>query len=61
MNMHSEMNLKLNANLLLGLAKVAKLLDVSKRAVHRLIAARELPQPIKIGRLSKLTMGEVEG
>ena len=54
------MNTALDVKQLLGLDKVAKLLDVSKREVHRLIAAHDLPQPIKIGRLSKLTAGEVD-
>ena len=44
---------------LLGLDKVAILLDVSKREVQRLIASHQLPQPLKIGRLSKLPALEV--
>lgn len=47
--------------LLYGLKSVAALLGVSKRNVQRLIAARELPQPLKIGKLSKLSRGDVEG
>jgi excisionase family DNA binding protein len=58
--MDSDIETVLNAKRLLGLDKVAKLLDVSKREVQRLIAANELPAPIKIGRLSKLTLGDVE-
>jgi excisionase family DNA binding protein len=58
--MGEELNTVVNLKQLLGLDKVAKLLDVSKREVQRLIAAHELPKPIKIGRLSKLTAGEVE-
>ena len=58
--MSIESNPIADANQLLGLDKVAKLLDVSKRYVQRLIAAHELPQPIKIGKLSKLTRGDVE-
>ncbi len=44
---------------LVSLDGVAAMLDVSKREVYRLIAAGELPQPVKIGRLSKLPVGEV--
>jgi excisionase family DNA binding protein len=58
--MSEELNTAVNLKQLLGLDKVAKLLDVSKREVQRLIATQELPKPIKIGRLSKLTVGEVE-
>ena len=58
--MSEELNTAVNLKQLLGLDKVATWLDVSKREVQRLIAAHELPQPIKIGRLSKLTVGEVE-
>ena len=54
------MNIALDVKQLLGLDLVAKYLDVSKRAVQRLITAHELPKPIKIGRLSKLTVGDVE-
>ena len=53
------MNGVVDAKQLLGLDKVAKLLDVSKRKVQRLIAAKELPAPLKIGRLSKLSFGDV--
>ena len=59
--MNMEMNTIVDVKQLLGLDKVANLLDVSKREVQRLIAAHELPQPIKIGRLSKLTVGDVDG
>ena len=55
-----ELNAAVNLKQLLGLDKVAKLLDVSKREVQRLIAAHELPKPIKIGRLSKLLRGDVD-
>ena len=58
--MNVEINTVVDLKQLLGLDKVANFLDVSKRQVQRLIAAHELPQPIKIGRLSKLTAGEVE-
>lgn len=44
---------------LISLDKVAELLDISEREVYRLIAAGELPRPVKIGRLSKLPLGEV--
>ena len=58
--MNVEINTVVDLKQLLGLDKVAKVLDVSKREVQRLIATHELPKPIKIGRLSKLTVGEVE-
>lgn len=60
MDMAEQANISLDLKRLVGLDKVAKLLDVSKREVHRLIATHELPKPMKIGRLSKLTVGEVE-
>jgi excisionase family DNA binding protein len=44
---------------LINLEKVAEMLDISEREVYRLIAAGELPRPVKIGRLSKLPIGEV--
>jgi excisionase family DNA binding protein len=44
---------------LINMEKVAELLDISEREVYRLIAAGELPKPVKIGRLSKLPLGEV--
>jgi excisionase family DNA binding protein len=46
---------------LIGLDKVAVLLDVSIREVYRMIATGELPRPVKIGRLSKLPFGDVLG
>ncbi|MGB8369475.1 MAG: helix-turn-helix transcriptional regulator [Limisphaerales bacterium] len=58
--MNTEINTFVDAKQLLGLDKVALLLDISKRKVQRLIAAHELPKPIKIGRLSKLTAGDVD-
>ncbi len=44
---------------LLGLNRVAQMLDISEREVYRLIAAGELPKPVKIGRLSKLPVSDV--
>lgn len=44
---------------LMGLGKVAEVLDVSEREVYRLIASGELPKPVKIGRLSKLLFSDV--
>ena len=44
---------------LLGLSRVAQMLDISEREVYRLIAAGLLPKPLKIGRLSKLPLGDV--
>jgi excisionase family DNA binding protein len=58
--MSEEFDTAINLKQLLGLDKVAKLLDVSKREVQRLIAKHELPKPIKIGKLSKLTAGDVD-
>jgi excisionase family DNA binding protein len=58
--MSEESHITVNLKQLLGLDKVASLLDMSKREVQRLVAAHELPQPIKIGRLSKLTAGDVD-
>ncbi len=44
---------------LMGLQAVAGALSVSRREVYRLIARGELPQPVKIGRSSKLPESEV--
>ena len=44
---------------LIGLEKVALLLDTSLRTVQRLVAAGELPPPILIGRSPKLEIQEV--
>jgi predicted DNA-binding transcriptional regulator AlpA len=57
--MSEEINAALNLKQLLGLDKVAIMLDISLREVQRRIAARDLPQPVKIGRLSKLPLEEV--
>ncbi len=59
MNMGDELNISLDLKRLVGLEKVAMILDISLREVQRRIAAKELPQPVKIGRLSKLPVEEV--
>ena len=53
------MNTVFDLKQLLGLDKVAAMLDISLREVQRRIAAKDLPQPVKIGRLSKLPLEEV--
>jgi predicted DNA-binding transcriptional regulator AlpA len=57
--MNAEMNTVFDLKQLLGLDKVAAMLDISLREVQRRIAAKDLPQPVKIGRLSKLPLEEV--
>jgi len=57
--MNTEMNAVVDAKQLLGLDKVAEILDISLREVYRLIACGELPKPVKIGRLSKLPSSDV--
>ena len=57
--MGNELNISLDLKRLVGLDKVAMMLDISLREVQRRIAAKELPQPVKIGRLSKLPVEEV--
>lgn len=57
--MGDELNISLDLKRLVGLDKVAMMLDISLREVQRRIAAKELPQPVKIGRLSKLPVEEV--
>ena len=44
---------------LIGLDKVAEMLDVSRKTVERKISAGELPRQIKIGKLSKMKVGDV--
>lgn len=44
---------------LIGLRKAAQWLDTSLRTVQRLVAAGELPQPIRIGKSSKLEIHDV--
>ena len=53
------MNISIDLKRLIGLDKVAAMLDISLREVQRRIAAGELPRPVKIGRLSKLPLEEV--
>lgn len=52
-------NIGLDLKGLVGLDQVAQILDISQREVQRRIAAKELPEPVKIGRLSKLPVAEV--
>ena len=47
------------ASALIGLEKVARMLDTSLRTVQRLIAAGELPRPIKVGKLARLQVQDV--
>lgn len=44
---------------LIGLRKVAAILDTSVRTVQRKIAAGELPNVIRIGKLAKLQIADV--
>ncbi len=57
--MTREMNTNVELEKLVGFDKVAEMLDISEREVYRLIAAGELPKPVKIGRLSKLPVSDV--
>lgn len=57
--MDEEINITLDLKRLIGLDKVAAMLDISLREVQRRIAAKDLPSPVKIGRLSKLPLEEV--
>lgn len=44
---------------LIALGKVAEILGVNKRTVYRLIAKRELPQPLKVGHSVRLSVSDV--
>jgi len=57
--MNEQTNIIIDLKRLVGLDKVAAMLDISLREVQRRIAASELPPPVKIGRLSKLPVEEV--
>jgi excisionase family DNA binding protein len=46
---------------LLALPTVARQLAVSTRTIRRLIAAGELPQPVKVGRVSRWFTTDVSG
>ena len=61
MAMGEQATISLDLKRLVGLDKVAAMLDISVREVQRRIAANDLPQPVKIGRLSKLPMEEILG
>lgn len=45
---------------LLSLEEVGRMLAASKRTVHRLIASGDLPRPLRMGKLSRLTIEDVE-
>jgi prophage regulatory protein len=45
---------------LLSLKEVADLLGLSVRAVYRLIDAGELPQPLKVGRSSRIRASDYQ-
>ena len=45
---------------LVSLEEVGRMLAASKRTVHRLIASGELPRPLRMGKLSRLTVEDVE-
>jgi excisionase family DNA binding protein len=59
MDMAEQANISIDLKRLVGLDKVAAMLDISLREVQRKIASGELPRPVKIGRLSKLPLEEV--
>lgn len=44
---------------LVSVEAAAARLDVSRRRLYRLIARRELPQPLKVGRCSKLCASDL--
>lgn len=50
-----------SASRLVGLPAVAERLAVSTRTIHRLIAAGELPPPVKVGRASRWFLSDVLG
>lgn len=45
---------------LFTITEAAIYVNVSKRTIHRLIASGELPQPIKIGRSSRIHREDVD-
>lgn len=51
--------MSVEADRLLDLEAVGALLSVSRREVYRLMSRGVLPQPVKIGRSSKLPESEV--
>ena len=58
MNSKNEQNETMPERLI-GLDKVAETLGVNKRTVYRLIAKRELPQPLKVGHSVRLSVSDV--
>lgn len=59
MNETDNCGATLDASALIGLKKVARMLDTSVRTVQRLIARGDLPQVIRIGKLAKLQVRDV--
>jgi len=51
---------KLQPMQLITLKLAAELLAVSKRKLYRLIAAKEFPQPIKVGAASRVRVSDIE-
>ena len=49
----------IDASLLLTVQQVAKLLQVSPRSVWRLRSAGEIPEPVKIGGMSRWPRSEI--
>ena len=45
---------------LMSLSIAAKRLDISLRSLYRLIARREIPPPVKVGRSSKLCQSDLD-
>ena len=45
---------------LVSLEEAGRMLAASKRTIHRLIASGELPRPLRVGKLSRLTVEDVE-
>ncbi|TVP80231.1 MAG: helix-turn-helix domain-containing protein [Puniceicoccaceae bacterium] len=48
-----------NQDRLLTVQDVAERLSLSVRAVYRLIAEKQLPQPVKLGRASRLYTSDI--
>lgn len=53
------MTLPAASDTLLTLPQVAEALQVTRRTVDRLIARRELPPPVKIGRCSRVPASDL--
>lgn len=48
------------SEVLLGIKQVASMFDISQRAVWRLVAKGELPSPVKVGKLSKWFISDID-